>query len=290
VLHQKVRSEVDRQAGAEGIQREIERLLPDLLSNHPVRAIGVGFGGPVLWRNGRVACSHHISGWSGFEMADWLHRLSGLPAYVENDANAAALAEATVGAGQGADPVLWMNAGSGIGGGLVVDGRIYHGAAPGEVELGHLRLDREGTITEDLASGWSIDARVRDAARRNPDGPLARIIREGGHARAEARALAEALTEGDPDALSLLNQTAETLAYALSHAAHLLHPEVVVFGGGVSLLGEPLRNRIAAALPRWLMEAFHPGPRIVLAALGEDSVLLGAVCVAHQRSCAKREQ
>jgi glucokinase len=73
------------------------------------------------------------------------------------------------------------------------------------------------------------------------------------------------------------------MAYALSHAVHLLHPEVIVLGGGVALLGEPLRAGIASALPRWLMEAFHPGPPIRLAALMEDAVLIGAFAVAAQR-------
>jgi glucokinase len=176
-----------------------------------------------------------------------------------------------------------MNAGSGIGGGLVVGGRLFHGAAPGEVELGHLRLNREGAITEDYASGWSIDNRVREAVRLRPDTILARVLRGQALAGAEARALPAALEAGDADAALILDETAETLAYALSHAVHLLNPEVIVFGGGISLLGEPLRHRIAASLPRWLMEAFRPGPQIRTASLGEDSVLLGALCVAHQR-------
>jgi glucokinase len=283
VLLEKVRLEVNREEGAAGIQAQMVKHVASLLSRHAVHAIGVGFGGPVLWRTGRVACSHHIEGWSEFPLADWLHQLSGLPVFVENDANTAALGEALLGAGKDASPVLWMNAGSGIGGGLVAGGRIYHGAAPGEVEIGHLRLDRTGTITEDLASGWSLDAQVRDSARQNACGTLARILRESGQTRGEARALPAALEAGDPDALALLNRTAETLAYALSHAIHLLNPEVVVFGGGVSLLGEPLLHRIATTLPRWLMEAFRPGPRVVAAGLGEDSVLQGALCVARQR-------
>jgi glucokinase len=283
VLREKVRLAVNREEGAAGIQSQIAHHAPLLLSRHEVRAVGIGFGGPVLWRSGHIACSHHVSGWGGFPLSDWLQEITGVPVFVENDANAAALGESLLGAGRGADPLLWMNAGSGIGGGLVVGGDLYHGAAPGEVEIGHLRLDRSGTITEEGASGWSIDAKIREAATRHPAGILAGMLREKGIERGETRILTDALEAGDPDAALLLNETADTLAYALSHAVHLLHPEVVVFGGGVSLLGEALRSRMEAALERWLMEAFRPGPRIVLASLGEDSVLLGALCLAHRR-------
>ncbi len=283
VIHHRVRLSVDRAAGAEGIRAQIAAALPELIARGNPSAIGVGYGGPVDWRTGKIACSHHIAGWSDFPLAAWLSECSGLPAFVENDANTAALGEALFGAGKGADPVLWMNSGSGVGGGLITEGRIYHGAPPGEVELGHLRLERCGTITEDLCSGWTLDRMVREAAAGAPDGPLARELSgwtaEGG----EARALGPALAEGDPLALRILQEIADSMAYALSHAVHLLHPEVIVLGGGVALLGEPLRERIASSLPRWLMEAFRPGPAIRLAALMEDAVLIGALAVASYR-------
>jgi glucokinase len=283
LIQQRIRLSVDRAAGAEGIRSQIAAALPELITRGNPSAIGVGYGGPVEWRTGKIACSHHIAGWNDFPLAAWLSEISGLPAFVENDANTAALGEALFGAGKGADPVLWMNSGSGVGGGLITEGRIYHGAPPGEVELGHLRLERSGTITEDLCSGWTLDRMVREAAAGAPDSPLARELSgwttEGG----EARALGPALAKGDSLALSILQEIADSMAYALSHAVHLLHPEVIVLGGGVALLGEPLRARIAAALPHWLMDAFHPGPAIRLAALMEDAVLIGALAVASHR-------
>jgi glucokinase len=282
-IHHRIRLAVDRTAGAEGIRAQISAALPELMSRTSPVAIGVGYGGPVHWRTGKIACSHHIAGWSDFPLASWLSDCSGLPAFVENDANTAALAEALFGAGQGADPVLWMNSGSGVGGGLITEGRIYHGAPPGEVELGHLRLEREGTITEALCSGWTIDRMVRAVAIAHPGGPLGRELSGRTSEGGEASALGPAVAEGDPDALRILQEVAESMAYALSHAVHLLHPEVIVLGGGVALLGEPLRERIASALPRWLMEAFHPGPPIRLAALMEDAVMIGALAVAAQR-------
>jgi glucokinase len=166
---------------------------------------------------------------------------------------------------------------------LVVNGQIYHGAPPGEVELGHLRLTREGAITEDFSSGWSVDKRVREAILTEPQGALAHALKEECALGGEARALLPALVAGDPTAERILNEVASSLAYALSHAVHLLHPEVVVFGGGLALIGEPIRERIAAALPQWLMDAFRPGPQIRLAKLMEDAVLCGSLAVAVGR-------
>jgi glucokinase len=283
-IDRRIRFSVDRVAGAEGIRAQMMTALPDLIEEWNPCAIGVGYGGPVDWRTGRIACSHHISGWSDFPLGQWLSDCTGLAAFVENDANTAAFGEALFGAGKGADPVLWMNSGSGVGGGLVTEGRIYHGAPPGELELGHLRLTREGTITEDLCSGWSVDRMVRDAAAAHVDGPLSRGLSGWSALGGEARVLGPALAEGDPVAQRILRDVADSMAYALSHAIHLLHPEVVVLGGGVALLGEPLRALVADSLPQWLMEAFRPGPTIRLAALMEDAVLVGALAVAAHRN------
>lgn len=282
-LTEKLRFHIDRDAGAEGIRRQLEQALPALASKWKAAAIGVGYGGPVDWKTGRIARSYHIEGWSGFPLGEWLSSCTGLPAYVENDANTAALGEALYGAGKNANPVLWINAGSGVGGGLVISGQIYHGAPPGEMELGHLRLTREGSITEDFASGWSVDKMVREAVIKKPHGELARALEGHKAPGGEARALLPALKAGDRDAKMILDTVGDSLAYALSHAIHLLHPEVVVFGGGLALIGEPLRERIATALPQWLMDAFHPGPEIRLAELMEDAVLAGSLAVAAGR-------
>ncbi|MCW5557613.1 MAG: ROK family protein [Verrucomicrobiae bacterium] len=269
---------VDRAAGGHGIREQLARTLPDFVSRHTPAAVGAGFGGPVDHRSGRICCSHQIAGWSDFDLGDWMQSLTGIPARVDNDANVAALGEAVHGAGRGANPVFWINMGSGVGGGLVVDGRIYHGAIPGEAEIGHLCLDKSGVRVEQRCSGWAVDRRIREAIRQQPGSPLASLAgeREGG----EARALAPALSQGDPLAQAILSELADNLAFALSHAVQLFHPEVIVVGGGLSLIGEPLRDAVASALPPYVMDSFQPGPRIALAGLGEDSVPVGALALA----------
>jgi glucokinase len=266
---------VDPTRGGAGIRAQIETALPGLIRQWQPGAVGVGFGGPVDRQAGRIARSHQIEGWSEFPLAEWLGTIARLPVWVENDANTAALAEAVRGAGAGFNPVFYVTLGSGVGGGCVVDGRIFHGAAPGESEIGHLRLDPSGVIVEQRCSGWAVDARIRQLKPAGVQSLLCDWLPEipGG----EARLLPRALAAGDAAARRLLDETAADLAFALSHVTHLFHPEVVVLGGGLALLGEPLRAAVARALPRFVMEVFHGGPDVRLAALGEDAVPVGCL-------------
>jgi glucokinase len=272
---------VDRDRGAEGIREQIAQAIPELISQWQPAAIGVGYGGPVEWRTGRIWRSYHIAGWSDFPLGDWLREKTGLPSFVENDSNLATLGEAICGAGKGMNPVFYTNMGSGVGGGLAVDGHIYHGAPPGEMEFGHLRIHRPDRILEDDCAGWSLDRAIQAAVKKSPESKLAQLV--AADPGTEARHLATALAAGDPLAQSLVDTQAGHLAHALGLVVQLLHPEVIVIGGGVSLLGEPLRVAVAERLPQWIMDVFHPGPLVRLAGLREDSVPVGALLMAADR-------
>lgn len=275
------RFSVDPAKGGEEIRARIAEALPPLIEQTKPAAMGIGFGGPVDWRAGQICRSHQVKGWHDFPLGDWLRELARLPVVVENDSNCAALGEAVCGAGKGRSPVFYFNMGSGVGGGLVVDGRIYHGARPGEVEFGHLRLDRDGATVEDRCSGWAVDRKIRALQTTEPGSALCEGMdaREGG----EARHLAAALAQGDAAARRILDETAADIAFALSHAVHLFHPEVIVMGGGLSLVGEPLRAAVGQRLSGFVMEAFHPTPPLRLAALGEDAVPAGALLLAAEK-------
>jgi glucokinase len=269
----------DRARGGAGIREQIASVVPGLMARHSVASVGVGFGGPVDPKTGQICCSHQVPGWHDFPLGDWVRELTGVPVSVENDANVAALGEALRGAGRGFGCVFWINMGSGVGGGMVVDGRLYHGARPGEAEIGHLRLDRSGRIVEDACSGWAVDRRIR-AAVVGQEGFLAGAVGSQSSEGGESRHLRSAIDAGDPLARKILGDVADDLAFALSHAVHLFHPEIIVVGGGLSLVGEPLRAAMAEALPAYLMEVFRPGPQVALAGLGEDSVPIGALALA----------
>jgi glucokinase len=270
------------QDGGLGIRKQIETALPEILAAVNPQAIGVGFGGPVDRANGRICRSHQIEGWDDFGLRDWLSSLSSCPVLIENDANSAALGEAIRGAGAGFNPVFYITLGSGVGGGLAVDGRIYHGAMPGEAEIGHVRLERDGTIVEQRCSGWAVDAKIRALKQSGAASLLCKLA--GNTPGGEARHLATALAQNDAAAWRILRETMTDLAFALSHVVHLFHPQVIVVGGGLSLVGEPLRSTLAEILPQFIMEVFRPGPEIRLAGLGEDAVPVGALLVAHSAS------
>jgi len=271
------RGNVRKELGGDGICQQLRAAVGEFLHDGvAISAVGVGFGGPIDTRTGNVCKSHQIDGWENFPLRDWLKELTGAPVSVDNDSNPAALGEATRGAGAGANPVFYFNLGSGVGGGLVVDGKIYHGVPPGEVEFGHVRLDRSGATVESRCSGWATDARIRKLAADEPGGILARYI-GGASAGGEARHLTRAIDAGDAAAKAILADLAADLAFALSHAVHLFHPQVMVLGGGLSAVGEPLRAAIAQSLSGFVMKAFLPAPDIRLAGLGEDNVPIGAL-------------
>ena len=194
-----------------------------------------------------------------------------------HDANTAALGEALAGAGQGLSPVFYVTLGSGIGGGLVFDGKIYHGHSLAEAEIGHVRLGPAGETLESRCSGWAVDRRLRDHAAANPGSPLAkRLDCEGG----EARHLAKAMADGDTRVIAIFDQTCAELALGLSHVVHLVNPAVIILGGGLTLVGKPLRAGVAAALGQGIMDVLQPGPSVRLAQLGEDAVPVGALLLA----------
>jgi len=266
-VSERLRFAVEPIAGGPGIREQIKIALPGFIRKTNARAIGVGFGGPVDWKSGQICCSHQIEGWSEFPLQSWLSELSGFRVRVDNDANVAALGEALHGAGRSHNLVFYVTIGSGIGGGFVVDRKIYHGAKPGESEIGHVRLDRSGTTVESRCSGWAVDKKVRAAKLADTNG-------------GEAKLLKDLVATGNATAQQILNETADDLGFGLSHVVHLFHPEIIVLGGGLSLVGEPLRAATETALLKYMMHAFAPGPRIVLAHLKEDAVPIGALALA----------
>ncbi|HEX4150461.1 MAG TPA: ROK family protein, partial [Pirellulales bacterium] len=166
------RFDVEPSRGAGGILSQIQTSAERLIGRHGVRAIGIGFGGPVDPLAGRVLKSHQIEGWQDFPLADWMRTAFGLPVCLGNDADLAGLAEGRFGAGKGTNPVFYITVGTGIGGGLIVDGQIYRGSGLGAAEIGHLRpglnADQPDTSIESVASGWGIAA----AAQAKLQGPV----------------------------------------------------------------------------------------------------------------------
>ncbi len=279
---------VDPVEGGFGIRSRISECLAELKDEMRFAAVGVGFGGPIDRTSGRICCSHQIEGWSDFALRDWLESLAEVDVRVENDANTAAFGEARCGAGMGNDPIFYVTLGSGVGGGLVVGGEIYHGASPGEAEIGHVRLNMEGATVESRCSGWAVDQQIRQLCQAHPESLLTRLILN--QKGAEAIHLSAAFEQDDELAKRILDEAARNLAFGLSHVTHLFHPEVVILGGGLSKVGEPLRAAVQQHLASFIMGAFQPGPKVRLAVLGEDAVPVGALLLAGKSLMPPRQK
>lgn len=296
ILHALVRESVDPGRGAQGILESIELAYPRLLEQagvgrDEIAAAGVGFGGPVDPVRGTTRHSFQVPGWDGFPLADWIReRLSLERVVVENDADAAGLAEALLGAGQGASPLLYSNIGSGIGGALVSDGRIYRGSGAGALEIGHLRVPSliapDTVELEQVASGWAIGRQAQDAALAISLDPQHRWIvvqlAGGDPDRITAVHVAQAALADDPVALDILKNARSSLAFALSQAVTLLAPRRIVLGGGVSLIPnhlwlDPIRLLVDAGT----FPPFRATFEIVTARLGEEVVVHGAILLAN---------
>ena len=280
-------------AGAEGIRTQIADALPALLvragiERSRLRAVGIGFGGPVDRVAQTVIKSHQIAGWDGFPLGQWVGDLVGLPAVLGNDADVAGLAEARHGAGRGCSPVFYMTLGSGIGGGLIIDDRIYAGADRGAAEVGHLAItapDHDGTLRraplELWASGWAIQNHARDHLAAGA-ASLALDLAGGDVARVTTQHVAAAAARGDALANACLARARAALAEAICHVITLLCPRRIILGGGVSLIGDALLfDPLRALVAERVFRPFAGLTQILPAALGEEVVLHGALALAR---------
>jgi glucokinase len=312
---------VDPARGAAGILEQLDVAGCALLSRFPVKAIGVGFGGPVDSKVGRIVKSHQIAGWENAPLRDWCQSTLGKPTVLGNDCDAAALAEARFGAGRGKRTVFFVTVGTGVGGGLVIDGRLHGAGRPAVAEIGHLRpglhADRPDDTVESIASGWGIAAAVRarltgevvapfDAlAGESPkQTPLQRLKKladaaeadeeyaadlwsrcGGDFERLDSRTIAQAATDGNELARDVLAHAVQALGWAIAQVITLTAPEVVVVGGGVSFIGEPLFfTPLRAAVQKYVFPPLARSFEIVPAALGELVVVHGALALAAE-SC-----
>jgi len=312
-----LRHEVDARRGAAGILEQIESSATGLIQKYDIERIGIGFGGPVDSAAGVVTKSHQVSGWEGFPLVRWCRESLGKPAVLGNDCDVSALAEARYGAGRGAAIVFYVTVGTGIGGGLVVEGRLHGGGRPAAAEIGHLRpglnADRPEMTIESLASGPAIAAaavaRMTGQVSRQLDsirGPLEHPNRQqvkqrladvkdaeqefitdlaqrcaSDADRLTAKLVAQAAADGNEIARQVLDHACQALGWAIAQVITLVGPEVVVIGGGVSLIGEqfffmPVRAEVA----RYVFPPLAGSYRIVPAGLGELAVVHGAIALA----------
>lgn len=284
------RGDVDPTRGAQGILAWLEQATASVIGRCPAggqcAAIGIGFGGPVDSATGRVLVSHQIQGWEGVQLKHWFEERFSLPARVENDANAAGWAEYCLGAGKGTQCFVYCNIGSGIGGALVVGGKLFNGQGLGACEIGHTYVadwtaDTPGCSDklENLCSGWAITRRIRSWDNLDPESVLGRLC-GGDVARLTCPLLAEAARQGDARALAEIEAVAAGVGQALSNVVTLLHPERIALGGGVALMGDVLLDPLAAYLDGHVFGPYRGAFALAPCALEEDVVTAGALLLA----------
>jgi glucokinase len=281
------RGNVDRNAGGEGIRKQIVEAMPELLAQADIegeqlRGVGIGFGGPTDDNSQSVIKSHHVAGWDNFPLANWMTELVGVPAVVCNDADVAGLGEALFGAGKGLSPIFYITVGTGIGGGLIINGEIYRGVGRGATEIGHLLVNNLSgdklVILEETSAGWGIEA---TATRLRNDLGWGADLGEG---PLTVKQLAEAARAGHIEARAMLEVAVGRLALGIRQMITLLCPRRVVIGGGVSLIGDELFFQpIRRYQTERGMAAFTGLTDIVPAALGEEVVIHGALALARKK-------
>lgn len=221
-------------------------------------------------------------------LRDLVSERTGLPSFLDNDANVAALAEQLFGAARGARNAIMLTIGTGVGGGLVLGGEIYRGSTGAGAELGHMTIEMDGPLCqgncpsrgciETFASGTALGRDGRAAAEREPESALGKLLAAG--EQVDGKAVTEAARAGDATAIGVFDLVGKRLGVALANFANIFEPEVIVVGGGVmaagDLLLEPARVELAArALP-----PMNRTP-VVPAALGEDAGMVGAAAMAR---------
>ncbi|HEX6105082.1 MAG TPA: ROK family protein [Gemmatimonadales bacterium] len=217
--------------------------------------VGVGAPGPLDTRSGIVLLTPNL-GWVNLPLRQIIHDRLGLPAALDNDANCAVLGEWWVGAARGSRHAIGLTIGTGIGGGIILDGHLYHGASDVAGEIGHTTIDPEGRrckcgnygCLEAYASGPNIALRAREALEAGAESRLPERV--GGQLdRITAQTVYEAAAAGDELALEVVNDTAKYLGVGVANLLNVFNPEVVVVCGGVTLAGDhlfiPLRREVA---------------------------------------------
>ena len=258
----------------EGPEAVIRRIKDTILamfqhvSREYILGIGIGAPGPLNPHTGTIQDPPNLPGWDGIRLPEMIQNDVSLPVYLDNDANAAAVAEHRYGAGAGAKNMVYVTVSTGIGAGVVVDGRVRQGATGSFGEIGHTIIQPDGPLCtcgnrgclEALASGTAIQRKAREVFGCDMT----------------AKEVAELAATGEARAQSILDVTFRYLGIGLVNLVNLFDPEVMVIGGGLSQIGEPMFRALREALSA---NRFHPTPtntRLCAAQLGTKAGVIGA--------------
>ena len=283
VAHQRTRS----LAKKPGVYDRLEKTIESVWPQGPVRAIGIASPGPLDPHTGRILATPNIPEWQDFPLTARLSQHFNVPAYLDNDANMAGLAEWQFGAGKGHDNLVYLTISTGIGGGVISQGCLLQGFRGMGGELGHIIIDPNGPLCscghrghiESFSSGPSIARYVTEQLASGRESSLQSQPNVG------AVQIAEAARAGDALAISAFERAGFYLGIAVANYLAIFDPSILIFGGGVSQAGELLFKPFEESLRK---HTFHPhyldNLVITKAALGDDAGLLGALAMARMKT------
>lgn len=292
-LLSKVRTPMTSHEDSAAGLRAVEKAIDAALAAEPARKVSVaGIGivspGPVDPAQGIVVNPGNLPCWRNYPLVAEIEKSRGLPTILDNDANAAALAEVQWGAAAGFSSVLYVTIGTGIGTGIVLNGSIYHGRTGAAGEGGHVSIDYHGPLCpcgkrgciEVLTAGPAVARRARE--RIGAGGLEARMLLTlagGNPAAVTAEIVAKAWRDGDPLATAILEETADLLAIWLGNMIDLFDPDVIVVGGGMSEVIAGWFERIRQQIPKWSVNSRSAEIPFVRAQYGEHSGIVGAAAL-----------
>ncbi len=279
-----------RSGGREWMLKEVQERCRALLekASAPVKACGVSFGGPVDFPHQRVR-SVHSPGWDDFELAHWVEETFSLPCQVDNDGNCGALGEYRFGAGRGSESIVYVTLSTGIGGGVILGGKIYRGKDSLAGEFGHMPMSDAGVLCscgargclEAFCSGDSMSKRAQELAGRRPEGGGRMAELSGSAERISARAVYLAAAEGDLAAVQIVSEAARWLARALCFVIRVLDPDKIILGGGVTAAGNMFLLPVQGFLTEFRSSSsIGYSTEVELAELAQYSPLYGAAALA----------
>lgn len=253
----------------------------------PVSAVGFGIPSMIDQKHGRAVMSVNVP-LADCDFVDYMQAELGLPVFIDNDANVAALAEVRAGAARGAREVIMITMGTGIGGGIIIDGRVYRGSTGSAAELGHMVIDANGPrcqgacenhgCFETMASGTALKRYATEEASSQPDSALGKALASG---KALDGALVTSLAlEGDAAALAVYEKIGFYTGVGITSLVNIFNPEVFVIGGGIIKAGELILGPARRVLLERGLRPNRDLVKVVPAQFGADAGMLGAACLA----------
>jgi glucokinase len=252
-----------------------------------VMAVGIGAPGPLDAEAGVVVSPPNLPGWDHVPLRQSISDALALPAFLEKDANAAAMGEHLFGAGQGAQHMIYVTVSTGIGSGLILSGKLYRGTTSMAGEIGHTTIVPDGPqcscgnygCLEALASGTAVARRARERVDKGTSTLIADLA-EGDPEHITAKVVAQAADQGDAEAQRIIAEAMDYLGIGMANLVNLFNPQIIIIGGGLANIGDALFEPVRRVITQRAFRAAAETVRVVPAELGSNVGVLGAAAVA----------